>query len=128
MFYRMEITTKDLGKIVDLSLKPDWGPGIISKMDMRFAYIIFDKAEDTSAKKYFLTENPLKLSSNQDVPSLTKRARAKNRKIKIKKVTVPAPENPEKLAVDAGEPAAVKPAGAKKRKTKETAVPAAAID
>jgi len=95
---------------------------------MRFAYIIFDKAEDTSAKKYFLTENPLKLSSNQDVPSLTKRARAKNRKIKIKKVTVPAPENPEKLAVDAGEPAAVKPAGAKKRKTKETAVPAAAID
>ncbi len=80
----MEINTKDLGKIVELPVKPEWGMGIIGKMDMRFAYIIFDKSDDGLAKKFYLNENPLKLAANQDEPALVKKARFKNRKIKIK--------------------------------------------
>jgi hypothetical protein len=80
----MDIAAKDLGKIVELPAKPEWGPGIIGKMDLRFAYIIFKDSEDGPAKKFYLTENPLKWAANQDEPTLVKRARVKNRKIKAK--------------------------------------------
>lgn len=78
----MEIQLKDLGKIVELPVKPDWGPGIISKIENRFALIIFRDTKEKAAKKYLLAENPLKWAANQDDPALTKRARAKNKKIK----------------------------------------------
>ena len=120
----MEINSKDLGKIVDLSLKPDWGPGIISKMDLRFAYIIFQNAEDGLAKKYFLTENPLRLSANQDEPALVKRARAKNRKIKVKKVVPAVSPNTATVTSHQDESA---PKKSRKLKVKETVPPAAAV-
>ena len=81
----MEINTKDLGKIVELAARKEWGPGIIYKTDLRFAYIIFS-TEDGPPKKFFLNENPLKLAANQDEPGLVKKGRAKNRKIKPKVV------------------------------------------
>jgi hypothetical protein len=78
----MEISKKDLGKFVELPAKPEWGVGVIGKMDLRFAYIYFDKSGDNLNKKYYLSDNPLKLSSSQSEPALVKRARVKNRKIK----------------------------------------------
>jgi hypothetical protein len=81
----MEINTKDVGKIVQLEARKEWGSGIIYKTDLRFAYIIF-ATEDGSPKKFFLGENPLKLAANQDEPGLVKKGRAKNKKIKPKVV------------------------------------------
>ncbi len=78
----MEISKKDVGKIVELPAKPEWGMGIIGKIDLRFAYIFFDKSGDDLNKKYYLGENPLKLAASQSEPALVKRARLKNRKIK----------------------------------------------
>ena len=63
----------------------EWGPGIICKMDARFAYIIFN-AEEGPPKKFFLTENLFKLAANQNEPDLVKKGRAKNKKIKPKVV------------------------------------------
>ncbi len=77
----MEIKTEDIGKIVELPARKEWGPGIICKTDIRFVYILFD-TEDSTPKKFFLSDNPLKLSANQDQPALVKRGRVKNRKIK----------------------------------------------
>ncbi|HVM31644.1 MAG TPA: hypothetical protein VMU88_00780 [bacterium] len=118
----MRIKSKHLGKIVDLSLKPEWGPGIISKMDLRFAYIIFKNAEDPAPKRYFLDPNPLTLSANQEEPDLVKRARVKNRKIKAAPSTPALIPNPEALAAAQYEPAPVK-----KTKSKKTAAPLAAL-
>jgi hypothetical protein len=78
----MEITKKDVGKFVELPAKPEWGLGVIGKMDLRFAYILFDKSGDELNKKYYLNDNPLKLAASQSEPALAKRARVKNRKIK----------------------------------------------
>jgi len=77
----MEIIEKDLGKIVELPARKEWGPGIIFKMDRRFAHIIFN-TEDGPAKKFLLNENQLKLAANQHEPGLVKKGRIKNRKIK----------------------------------------------
>jgi hypothetical protein len=85
----MEISETDLGKIVQLPVKPEWGLGIISKVENRFAFIIFRDAEEKAAKKYFRIENPLLLSPDQEQPDLTKRARAKNKKVKVRKNPVP---------------------------------------
>jgi hypothetical protein len=78
----MEISKKDVGKIVELPSKPEWGFGVIGKIDLRFAYVFFDKSGDDLNKKYYLGENPLKIASSQSEPALVKRARVKNRKIK----------------------------------------------
>jgi hypothetical protein len=83
----MEISLKDLGKIVELPARKEWGSGIICKTDNRFAYIIFS-TEEGPAKKFFLFENPLKLAANQNEPALVKKGRAKNRKIKPKAVVI----------------------------------------
>ena len=83
----MEMTIKDLGKIVELPARKEWGPGIIYKTDLRFAYIIFN-TEDGPPKKFFLNENPLKMAANQNEPALVKKGRAKNRKIKPKAVII----------------------------------------
>ena len=42
----MQINEKDLGKIVQLPVRPEWGPGIISKIENRFASILFRSAEE----------------------------------------------------------------------------------
>ena len=84
----MDIKKRDLGKIVEMPVRPEWGAGIIGKMDLRFAYVIFQNADDGTPKKFFLTENPLVVSGNQDQPALVKQARAKNRKIKPKVVVI----------------------------------------
>jgi hypothetical protein len=78
----MEINEIDLGKIVQLPVKPEWGLGIISKVENRFAFILFRSTEEKIAKKYYRVENPLKLAADQVQPDLTKRARAKNKKVK----------------------------------------------
>jgi hypothetical protein len=85
----MQIKAEDIGKIVELPAREAWGPGIICNTDIRFAYIIFD-TEDSTPKKFFLSDNPLKMAKNQDQPGLHKRGRAKNRKIKPKVVKAAA--------------------------------------
>lgn len=81
----MDITMKDVGKIVELPIRKEWGSGIIYKTDVRCAYIIFSAGEEP-AKKFFLKENPLKLAANQNEPGLVKKGRVKNRKIKPKSI------------------------------------------
>ena len=78
----MQINENDLGKIVQLPVRPEWGLGIISKVQNRFAYILFQSAEDKLAKKYYRVENPLKMAKDQNQPDLNKRARAKNKKVR----------------------------------------------
>ena len=85
----MQINETDLGKIVHLPIKPDWGLGIICKVENRFAFILFRDAEDRDPKKYYRVENPLQLAADQQQPDLAKRARAKNKKVKAV-VTRPA--------------------------------------
>ncbi len=80
----MQINESDLGKIVQLPIKPEWGLGIISKVENRFAFIIFRGTEEKTAKTYYRVENPLELAADQEQPDLTKRAYAKNKKIKMK--------------------------------------------
>lgn len=78
----MEINDNDLGKIVQLPARPEWGLGIISKVQNRFAFILFRDAGERTAKKYFRSENPLNLAEDQDQPDLNKRARSKNKKVR----------------------------------------------
>lgn len=78
----MEIEEKDLGKIVQLPVRPEWGLGIIAKIEHRFAHIQFQGTKEKGAKKYFRTGNPLVLSKDQNQPELTRRARSKNKKIR----------------------------------------------
>jgi len=84
----MKIEKSDLGKIVELPIKPEWGPGIISKVENRFAFIKFRNAEDRTAKRYFLRENPLEWSANQDRSSVHKRSGGRTKKAKSAEVTV----------------------------------------
>jgi hypothetical protein len=117
MFKTMEISQKDLGKIVHLPARKEWGSGIICKMDMRCVYVLFDTAEGP-AKKFFMTNNPLKLAANQDQPHLVKRGRMKNRKIKVP-VKIFSPEG---VALEGAELAAAtaKDAATKIAKTVKT--------
>jgi len=78
----MEINEVDLGKIVNLSVRPEWGLGIITKVENRFAYILFRDTKEKTAKKYLRFANILTLAKEQDQPDLNKRARAKNKKVK----------------------------------------------
>ena len=87
----MDIKDADLGKIVQLPARPEWGLGIISKIEIRFAFILFRDAEDKTPKKYYKAENPLVLSKEQNQPDLIKRARVKNKKIKAVPVAAALP-------------------------------------
>lgn len=78
----MEINDNDLGKIVQLPSRPEWGLGIVSKVQHRFAYVLFRDTEIKAPKKFFRFENPLGLAADQDQPDLNKRARAKNKKVR----------------------------------------------
>jgi hypothetical protein len=78
----VDIQEKNLGNIVELTLKPEWGPGIITLIDRRFAFIFFKEVPEKTPKKYSRDNNPLKMSENQDQPDLVRRARLKNKKIK----------------------------------------------
>ena len=78
----MEINENDLGKIVQLAARPEWGLGIISKVQHRFAFILFRDTDVKAPKKFFRAENPLNLAADQDQPDLNKRARAKNKKVR----------------------------------------------
>ncbi|HVZ81312.1 MAG TPA: hypothetical protein VHE12_11040 [bacterium] len=82
----MEIKEKDLGKIVQLPVRPEWGLGIIVQTDRRFAFIFFREVKEKTAKKYFRDENPLVLAPDQAQPDLVRRARLKNKKIKVPRV------------------------------------------
>jgi hypothetical protein len=88
----MQIQEKDLGKIVELPVKPEWGPGIIAQVDLRFAFIFFKGVPEKIGKKYSRETNPLVLFKDQDQPDLVKRARVKNKKIKapVAKPVTPA--------------------------------------
>jgi hypothetical protein len=119
----LQISEKDLGKIVQLPVRPKWGLGIISKIESRFAFIMFETAEDKIPKKYYLAENQLKLATDQNRPLLTKRARVKNKKIKIKaKPVAIEPETTVVKPVKTAKPVkAVKPAKAVKASKKAVA-------
>ena len=78
----MEIQEKDLGKIVELPIKPEWGPGIITLIDRRFAFIFFRDVPEKTPKKYFRSNSPLVVIADQVQPDLVRRARLKNKKIK----------------------------------------------
>jgi len=119
----MDITLKDLGKIVELPARKEWGSGIICKMDLRCAFIIFD-TEDGPAKRFFLDNNPLKLAANQDEPGLVKRGRMKNRKIKVK---TPKVISPEGVVLEIVKPKAVKAKVAKLKVVEAKAVKAPAL-
>ena len=87
----MEIEEKDLGKIVQLPVRPEWGPGIIAKIENRFAFIFFREVREKTGKKYSRAGNPLVLAKDQDQPDLVLKARSKNKKIKAPR---PKPANP----------------------------------
>ncbi len=55
----MIINTSDVGKLVVLSIKQNWGPGKITKIEKGYAFIRFRDCGDTMARKYPLQENPL---------------------------------------------------------------------
>lgn len=78
----MEINDNDLGKIVQLAPKPEWGLGIINKIQNRFAYVLFRDSKERAPKKFSRSVNPLNFAEDQDQPDLTKMARAKNKKIR----------------------------------------------
>jgi len=52
----MHINSKDIGKLVELPIKPDWGPGKIMKLEEGHAYIRFRDCGDTMARKYNVSE------------------------------------------------------------------------
>jgi len=66
----MEIRPNDVGKLVELPFKADWGPGKIMKVENGYAYIHFRDDGDRMAKKYHTGENPLKWAPNQSDPAL----------------------------------------------------------
>ena len=66
----MKITEQDLGKLVELPVKPDWGPGIILSIDNGHAQIHFRDCPDQGPKKYRVDENPLVLAAVQTDPRL----------------------------------------------------------
>jgi hypothetical protein len=66
----MKITEQDLGRLVSLPVKTDWGPGIILKVGNGFAQIQFRNCPDPGLKKYRCDENPLLLSAMQTDPKL----------------------------------------------------------
>lgn len=89
----MEIKEKDLGKVVQLPVRPEWGPGIITKIENRFAHIRFKDAEEKTAKKYLRAGNPLILAKDQSL------ARGGSSKRRIK--SIPAkPGQPEGPSAD----------------------------
>jgi hypothetical protein len=61
----MDINANDIGKLVELPLKPEWGPGKIHKIEKGYAYIYFKNSEDHQLKQYSMSANPLLLAPNQ---------------------------------------------------------------
>lgn len=68
----MDIAKTDEGKLVVLSLKPDWGPGKIMKVDGKYVYVRFKNKPDLELVKYAVMENPLSLAENQTDPVLAR--------------------------------------------------------
>jgi hypothetical protein len=66
----MEIKAKDLGKLVELPVKPGWGPGKIMKIDAGHVHIRFRDCGDKTARKYHIDLNPLKWAEAQSDPQL----------------------------------------------------------
>jgi hypothetical protein len=76
----LQIEKLDEGKLVELPIKTDWGPGKIMKVDGKYAYIRFKNDPKTEPKKYSVYDNPLVLASNQSDPVLERmRMVSKNR-------------------------------------------------
>jgi hypothetical protein len=76
----MIINTSDVGKLVVLSIKQNWGPGKITKIEKGYAYIRFRDCGDTMARKYPLQENPLIWATNQTDERLDEMLATKPRK------------------------------------------------
>jgi hypothetical protein len=66
----MEITARDLGKLVELPIKPSWGPGKIMKIDSGHVHIRFRDCGDKMARKYHRDVNPLQWAGVQTDPKL----------------------------------------------------------
>jgi hypothetical protein len=76
----MDITKKDVGKLVILPIKESWGPGKILKIEKGFAFIRFRDCEDAMAKKYPLTGNILIKADGQTDAALDELIAKKIRK------------------------------------------------
>jgi len=76
----MDINTSDVGKLVILSIKQNWGPGKIIKIEKGFAHIRFRDCGDTMNRKYPLRDNPLIWSVTQTDERLDEMLSKKPRK------------------------------------------------
>ncbi len=61
----MILNISDVGKLVVLPIKLDWGPGRILKIEEGFAHVFFRDCEDRSAKKYPAGDNLLFWATTQ---------------------------------------------------------------
>lgn len=73
----MEITEIDKGKIVELSLKPEWGRGKIVEIKLGKATIVFENDPEHLKRDYSLYSEFLKKSTNQDGTGFKAKARKK---------------------------------------------------
>jgi hypothetical protein len=73
----MEITEIDKGKIVELSLKPEWGRGKIVQIKLGKATIVFENDPEHLKREYSLYSEFLKKSTNQDGTGFKGRAKKK---------------------------------------------------
>ena len=73
----MEITEIDKGKIVELSLKPEWGRGKIVQIKLGKATIVFENDPEHLKPEYSLYSEFLKKSANQDGTGFKGRAKKK---------------------------------------------------
>ncbi len=87
----MVIVKADEGKLVNLSLKPEWGPGKIMKVDGKYVYIRFKNKPGLDLLKYSAGENLLVLAENQsDIVLDRMKVGAKPRAKKTRERLVPA--------------------------------------
>lgn len=66
----MQINPTDSGRLVELPIKTEWGPGKIMKIEGGYAYIHFRDCGDRMLKKYLVDDNPLKWSELRSDPLL----------------------------------------------------------
>lgn len=61
----MILNYSDVGKLVVLTVKQDWGPGQIMRIEDGFAYVRFRDCADKRLKKFSITDNLLFLATSQ---------------------------------------------------------------
>jgi hypothetical protein len=72
----MEINDKDKNKFVELTLKPEWGRGLIRTIQYGKANVLFENDPDQRPRDYPLNSEHLKFAENQDPAGFKGRARS----------------------------------------------------